>query len=78
LPIPLKTKNTSHIEGAREIIYNNLGTPSYYSDAYTAFYLKNDTYIEDTNIDWNLTYEEEFEKKLTEGYIPKLIDLQSK
>lgn len=78
LPIPLKTKNTSHIEGAREIIYNNLGTPSYYSDAYTAFYLKDDTYLEDTNIDWNLTYEEEFEEKLTEGYIPKLINLQSK
>lgn len=78
LPIPLKTRNTSHIEGAREIIYNNMGTPSYYSDAYTAFYLNKDTYLEDTKIIWELDYEEEFEKKLTEGYIPKLINLQSK
>lgn len=77
LPIPLKTSKTSHIEGAREIIYNNLGTPSYYSDAYVIYYQKNDTYIEDIDAEWQLSSFETFDKPLTQGYIPKLINLQS-
>ena len=42
LPIPLKSKNTSFIEGAREVIYDHQGIPSYYNDVYNLYYLGED------------------------------------
>lgn len=38
LPIPLKTRATSFIEGAREIIYDHQGIPSYYTGRYRLHY----------------------------------------
>ena len=38
LPIPLKTKDTAFIEGAREIIYDHQGIPSYYTGRYRLHY----------------------------------------
>lgn len=38
LPIPLKTRDTSFMEGAREIIYNHQGVPSYYTGRYLLHY----------------------------------------
>lgn len=38
LPIPLKTRVTSFIEGAREIIYDHQGIPSYYTGRYRLHY----------------------------------------
>lgn len=38
LPIPLKTRDTSFMEGAREIIYDHQGIPSYYTGRYLLHY----------------------------------------
>lgn len=40
LPIPLKSEKTSFIEGAREVIYDHQGIPSYYNDVYNLYYLE--------------------------------------
>lgn len=40
LPIPLKSDGTSFIEGAREVIYDHQGIPSYYNDVYNLYYLE--------------------------------------
>lgn len=34
LPIPIKQNSVNYMEGAREVIYNSQGIPSYYTDAY--------------------------------------------
>ena len=49
LPIPIKKVKCSHIEGAKEVIYNHQGVPSYYKDAYKAFQY---TTISDESEDW--------------------------
>lgn len=76
LPIPLKTENTSHIEGAREVIYNNLGTPSYYSDAYVMYYYDGDSYEEDKTT-WTLKYNDTVDA-VSRGYIPSLKEIPSR
>lgn len=81
LPIPIKTKNTSFIEGAREVIYNHQGVPYYYNDAYVLYYW-DDTdkkYKENKGGTWILKYDENLgSQSLTNGYIPKLKDLSSR
>ena len=52
LPIPIKMAECSHIEGAKEVIYNHQGTPSYYKDAYKAFKRENKEYKEYENLKW--------------------------
>lgn len=42
LPIPIKATGTSFIEGAREVIYDHQGIPSYYNDVYNLYYLGTD------------------------------------
>ena len=38
LPIPIKTYNSfNYISGAKEVIYNHQGNPSYYRDAYKLY-----------------------------------------
>lgn len=76
LPIPLKTENTSHIEGAREVIYNNLGTPSYYSDAYVMYYYDGDSYEEDKTT-WTLKYNDTVDA-VSRDYIPSLKEIPSR
>lgn len=44
LPIPLKTRATSFIEGAREIIYDHQGIPSYYTGRYRLHYSDGENY----------------------------------
>lgn len=46
LPIPIKCGAYSHIEGAREVVYNHQGVPSYYKDAYKIFSRINKEYFE--------------------------------
>ena len=79
LPIPIKKVGYSHIEGAREVIYNHQGTPSYYTDAYVLYKLNKDTEkYDEVTADWNLHYDDELEmengqiSKMTESYMPTL------
>lgn len=44
LPIPLKTRATAFIEGAREIIYDHQGIPSYYTGRYRLHYSDGENY----------------------------------
>ena len=85
LPIPIKTKNTSFIEGAREVIYNHQGIPNYYNDAYVLYYWDDidKKYKENTNGTWKLEYDEKVEvatkeNALSKGYIPVLKNLDSR
>lgn len=81
LPIPIKTRNTSFIEGAREVIYNHQGVPYYYNDAYVLYYWNNDQkkYEENKGGTWILKYDENLgSQSLTNGYIPILKDLSSR
>ena len=81
LPIPIKTKNTSFIEGAREVIYNHQGIPNYYNDAYVLYYWDDNDkkYKENKGGVWTLKYDENLgSQSLTNGYIPKLKDLNSR
>lgn len=72
LPIPLKVKECAYIEGAREVIYDHQGNPSYYNDAYVAYKLEDNKYIEYDSQDWKLNYDEQLTEGLSVGYIPKL------
>ena len=76
LPIPLKTQNASHMEGAREIIYNNQGTPSYYSDAYVLYSYDSDGY-KDSEALWTIKYNEET-NGMSASYIPTLKDIHQR
>lgn len=81
LPIPIKTKNTSFIEGAREVIYNHQGIPNYYNDAYVLYYWDDNDkkYKENKGGTWILKYDENLgSQSLTNGYMPKLKDLSSR
>ena len=93
LPIPLKTRDTSFMEGAREIIYDHQGIPSYYTGRYLLHYFdkfqnKYDKYDKDykhnvkldRNVtDWVITNKENVNKddKITIDYVPKLQELSS-
>ena len=72
LPIPIKSQGTSFIEGAREIIYNHQGIPSYYNDAYNLYYYQNDQYKKAEPVRWEIKSKEVFNSKLTQGYLPTL------
>lgn len=86
-PIPIKSKKYSHIEGAREVIYNHQGIPSYYTDAYILYELNKTlgNYNKVSHIEWQLNYDvndllvkdengnnTNKISSMTEGYIPKL------
>ena len=75
LPIAIKDGSYSHIEGAREIIYNHQGVPSYYTDAYILYKLdrskKVPEYAEVTNTTWNITNGENA-TGIAQSYIPTL------
>lgn len=77
LPIPLKTNNTSHMEGAREVIYDHQGTPSYYSDAYVLYSYTDGAYEEDNTVAWVIKYDEEVDA-ISKGYIPDLQEIKSR
>lgn len=83
LPIPLKSANTSFIEGAREVIYDHQGIPSYYNDVYNLYYLGEDgKYVKVPSLsttgaksDWILTCDGKgAEKNTTNSYFPTLKD----
>ena len=75
LPIAIKDGNYSHIEGAREVIYNHQGIPSYYTDAYILYKLdktKNiPEYKMEENTIWMITHGERV-TGIAESYIPTL------
>lgn len=81
LPIPLKSEGTSFIEGAREVIYDHQGIPSYYNDVYNLYYLgKNGKYEKvsslstaEPNSSWVLTCDgKEDKKNAVNSYFPTL------
>lgn len=79
LPIPIKTEKTSFIEGAREVIYNHQGIPTYYNDAYVLYYWDGSKYQEHKDGTWSLEYDENTNDiSLTKGYIPQLKPLDSR
>lgn len=85
LPIPLKTKDTAFIEGAREIIYDHQGIPSYYTGRYRLYYFDGKKYVEyedqhndgeDHFSDWECHYETESESdKISASYHPALKEI---
>lgn len=54
LPIPIKASNMGYMEGAREVIYDHQGIPSYYNDAYRLYSYSNDKYQEEKDLTWEL------------------------
>ena len=82
LPIPLKSANTSFIEGAREVIYDHQGIPSYYNDVYNLYYLGEDgKYVKVPSLSstnkaysqWKLTCDGKgTEENTTNSYYPTL------
>lgn len=81
LPIPIKAIGTSFIEGAREVIYDHQGIPSYYNDVYNLYYLGADSKyqkvpsasITGPKSNWILTcYGKEDEKNTVNSYFPTL------
>lgn len=78
LPIPIKTADALYMEGAREVIYNHQGNPSYYDGAYVAFYREGEENQQDK--DWKLTYNESLPEgeSLSKSYLPRLVDMTSR
>lgn len=73
LPIPIKSTGAAFLEGAREIIYNHQGNPSYYNDVYNIYYYENGQYKRDDTVVWRLSYDESLgESYLTKSYMPAL------
>ena len=75
LPIPIKVAECSHIEGAREVIYNHMGTPNYYSDAYIAYKYINGAYEKALDAIWEINYDESLIDGMGQAYLPKLKDI---
>lgn len=85
LPIPLKTRATSFIEGAREIIYDHQGIPSYYTGRYRLHYSDGENYqkYEDQHnsgknhsTDWKCNYEiESTSDNISASYHPSLKEI---
>lgn len=72
LPIPLKDGDASYIEGAREVIYNHQGIPSYYNEVYRLYeYNKDEKAYKEQDVTWNLECADGPEDI---NYMPKLRD----
>ena len=70
LPIPLKTSNITYMEGAKEVLYDYQGKPSYYSDAYILF---DENFKEINNDSWEIINADSYiEDKTIQSYLPKL------
>lgn len=80
LPIAIKAEGYSHIEGAREVIYNHQGIPSYYTDAYILYKLeKNELQVPEytsVDVDWSIKDGENATNTIAQSYIPVLKDLE--
>lgn len=78
LPIAIKDSNYSHIEGAREVIYNHQGVPSYYTDAYILYELDRTKqvpeYVAVNNAIWNIRNGENA-TGIAQSYIPQLKEI---
>ena len=80
LPIAIKAEGYSHIEGAREVIYNHQGVPSYYTDAYILYKLKENElkvpeYVK-INANWSIKDGEGATNGVAQSYIPVLKDIE--
>lgn len=83
LPIAIKTKSTyTQFEGARSVIYNNSGVPTYYPHEYKLheYNTEENKHIEvkSDKEDWILTYDEGEVDSIIESYIPSLKDSNSR
>lgn len=76
LPIPLKDRGASYIEGAREVIYNHQGIPSYYNDAYRLYeYNPDEKTYKEKYVNWDLECADSFRTASDYkdiNYMPKL------
>lgn len=78
LPIAIKDNNYSHIEGAREVIYNHQGVPSYYTDAYILYELDRTKQVPEyiaVNATWDIRNGENA-TGVAQSYIPVLKDIE--
>lgn len=78
LPIAIKNSNYSHIEGAREVIYNHQGVPSYYTDAYILYELDRTKQVPEyiaVNATWDIKNSENA-IGIAQSYIPKLQNIE--
>lgn len=55
LQIPIKKNICSHIDGAKEIVYNNQGVPSYYNDAFAAYHRTEAKSYINMSVNWEYT-----------------------
>ena len=55
LQIPIKKNICSHIDGAKEIVYNNQGVPSYYNDAFVAYHRTEAKSYINMSVNWEYT-----------------------
>ena len=83
LPIPIKTKKSyTQFEGARSVIYNNAGVPTYYPHEYKLHEYNTEAHIHEEVIsskeDWILTYDEGEVDSIIESYIPSLKESNSR
>lgn len=80
LPIAIKAEGYSHIEGAREVIYNHQGVPSYYTDAYILYKLEeNELKVPEytsVNVNWSIKDGENATNNVVQSYIPVLKDIE--
>lgn len=78
LPIPIKTADCVYMEGAREVLYDHQGNPSYYDGAYVAYYTTEGKEEYSEQKDWTLYTDETTQGKLSASYIPKLKSMTSR
>ena len=91
LPIPIKTESKyTQFEGARSVIYNNAGTPTYYPHEYKLHEYVDGQHYEITNLRWDISCDEQIQvmdkdengndvvnnklTKMTESLLPQLKD----
>lgn len=58
ISIPIKHSKYAYIEGAKDVVYNSQGTPSYYTGPYNLFYLVDGEYLKESNLRWRINSQE--------------------
>lgn len=77
LQIPIKKNICSHIDGAKEIVYNNQGVPSYYNDAFVAYYRTEAKSYIGMDVSWEYTPIQEDDVDYTQPTLTKDADNKS-
>lgn len=80
LPIPLKREaKYTQFEGAKQVIYNHSGIPTYYPKEYVLHKYENGVHTEVEGVEWELNHDDDIEvegnsnaTKMTESLLPHL------